>query len=106
MLHYYKLRDILVTQAAVLSAMLDYAKTVGTTRGSSLCYDKNGALCEGLEECFRFTPDDGASRVSIQQTVWSGDAFVCTHRPVRPLPANEDFFENVWRRYREDKNIY
>ncbi|QOR70117.1 FAD-binding protein [Ruania alkalisoli] len=27
-------------------------------------------------------------------------------RPVRPLPADDDFFENVWKAYREDGNIH
>jgi len=25
---------------------------------------------------------------------------------VRPMPADDDVFETVWRRYREDQNIY
>jgi len=25
---------------------------------------------------------------------------------VRPIPQEDDFFENVWRGYRENKNIY
>ncbi|WP_159621731.1 FAD-binding protein [Ruania rhizosphaerae] len=27
-------------------------------------------------------------------------------RPVRPLPTDDDFFENVWKAYREDGNIH
>ena len=27
-------------------------------------------------------------------------------RPVRPIPADDDFFENVWREYREHGNVY
>ena len=29
-----------------------------------------------------------------------------TTRQVRPLPEGGGFFENVWREYRETKNIY
>ena len=34
-------------------------------------------------------------------------AGVCdfTWRPVRPIPEDDDFFENVWRSYRENRNI-
>ena len=28
-----------------------------------------------------------------------------TWRPVRPIPEDDDFFENVWRSYRENRNI-
>ena len=28
-----------------------------------------------------------------------------TWRPVRPIPEEDDFFENVWREYREDGGV-
>lgn len=37
---------------------------------------------------------DGAGRVGFE---W---------RPVRPIPEDDDFFENVWREFREHRNIY
>ena len=97
---------ILYTQQAVLSAMIDYAKTVGDTRGSSLYFDQNGELRQGLEEIFRFSEENGNSRNRVQETCLCGDKFVCNWRNVRPIPQNDDFFENVWRKYRENKNIY
>lgn len=103
---YYKLRDILITQQAVLTAMIDYAETVGDTRGSSLYYDSNGCLRSGLEEQFRFTEESGITREKIQETWLEGSDCVCKWRPVRPLPTEEGFFENVWRSYRENKNVF
>ncbi|MBQ9859086.1 MAG: FAD-binding protein [Clostridia bacterium] len=103
---YYKLRDILVTQSAVLTAMLDYAAVVGDTRGSALYFDKDGSLRQGLEEMFRFTEEDGSTKGRIQETCRDGDGFVCSWRPVRPIPEGEIFFENVWRGYRENGNVY
>ncbi|MBR7133714.1 MAG: FAD-binding protein [Clostridia bacterium] len=102
---YYKLKDILYTQSAVLTAMIDYAETVGDTRGSSLCFDKNGMLRKGLEEIFRFTEEKGNTRSKIQETVITENGFKSFWRSVRPIPQNDDFFENVWRQYRENKNI-
>ncbi len=103
---YYKLKDILYTQSAVITAMIDYADTVGDTRGSSLYFDQNGSLREGLEEIFRFTEENGNTRNKVQETVLSGDGFECSWREVRPIPENNDFFENIWRSYRENKNIF
>ena len=103
---YYKLKDILYTQKAIVTAMIHYAETVGDTRGSSLCTDQNGSLREGLEEIFRFTVENGETRGKIQETVLCGDDFKCNWRDVRPIPENNDFFENIWRGYRENKNIY
>jgi len=103
---YYKYKDILYTQKAVLTAMIDYSETAEGTRGSSLCFDKNGKLRNGLEEFFRFTEEKGGSNTRVQELVMSGDNFVCTWRDVRPIPENKDFFENIWRQYRENKNIF
>ncbi len=103
---YYKLRDTLVTQEAVLTAMIDYAEKVGDTRGSALYFDEKGALRAGLPELFRFAEEDGTSRNKVQETLWNGEDFACNWRSVRPIPADEDFFENIWRTYRENKNIY
>ncbi len=103
---YYKLKDILYTQKAIVTAMIDYAETVGDTRGSSLCTDQNGSLREGLEEIFRFTEESGETRGKVQETELCGDDFKCSWRNVRPIPENNDFFENIWRGYRENKNIY
>ncbi len=103
---YYKLKDILYTQAAVLSAMIDYSEVMGDTRGSSLYFDSDGFLRKGLEELFRFTAEKGHSRTKVQEVVLSGDSFVCNWRDVRTIPENDDFFENIWRSFRENKNIY
>ncbi len=103
---YYKLRDTLVTQEAVLTAMINYVDKVGDTRGSALYFDEQGALREGLPELFRFMEENGETRSKVQETRLIGDGFECRWRPVRPIPADEDFFENIWRTYRENKNIY
>ena len=100
------MKDILITQSAVLTALIDYAETVGDTRGSALNYDAAGALREGLEECFRFTGEKGDARQMVQETLPTESGFTCRWRSVRPIPQNDDFFENVWRSYRENRNIF
>lgn len=103
---FYRLKDILITQEAVLTSMIDYAKTVGRTRGSALYYDECGTLREGLEEIFRFSPDNGNMNNKVQETLYDGYGFRTFWRDVRPIPEGDDFFENVWRGYRHNKNIY
>lgn len=102
----YKLRDQLLTQYAVLTAMADFSETVGATRGSALYCDQNGQLRQGLDELFRFRPETVGTAGKIQQVRYADGICTAFWRPVRPLPADEDFFENVWRQYRENKNIY
>ena len=102
----YQLRDILETQRATLFAMLDFARTVSKTRGSALYHDETGMLREGLEECFRFIPCSHAVEDQIQEVALDKERIRAIHRPVRPLPDSDDVFETVWRRFREDGNIY
>ena len=103
---YYKLKDILYTQNAVLTAMIDYSETVGDTRGSSLCFDEDGELRDGLEEIFRFTQENGDTRSKVQEIRLTDDGFVSAWRDIRPIPQNDDFFENIWRSFRVNRNIY
>jgi succinate dehydrogenase/fumarate reductase flavoprotein subunit len=106
MYRYYTLRDLLITQSAVLTAMLDYAHTNADTRGSALCYHERGELREGLEDMFRFVTEKGNTRDKVQQIFLTENGFACSIRPVRPIPQDDDFFENVWRVYRENGNVY
>ena len=102
----YRLRDILVTQGAVLSAMIDFSKTVGVTRGSSLYTAPEGELREGLEELFRLTTDGDNFAGQIQETYLEGNTYVNRYRPVRPIPTEDAAFETIWQSYRECGNIY
>lgn len=102
----YRLKDLLTVQYAMLCTMEDFSRTVGTTRGSALFYDKGGCLRDGLEECFRFRPDTGTASRKIQQIRLTDSGCQILWRPVRPIPEDTDVFETVWRQYRENQNIY
>jgi hypothetical protein len=59
-----------------------------------------------LPEIFRFSLEDGLGDV-VQESDWSGGGDPRFEwRPVRPIPEDDEFFENVWRHYRDDKNVY
>lgn len=98
----FKLRDILLTQAAVLTCAAD----MNISRGSAIYTDENGKLRKGLDEIFRFSSAQTNAADRIQQIKFDGDRFEILWRDVRPLPEDNDFFENVWRSYRENKNIF
>jgi succinate dehydrogenase/fumarate reductase flavoprotein subunit len=104
----YRLWDQLVAQAVYLYAMVNYADKGGGSRGSALYTDPAGALPQGagaLPEIFRHRQDAGALARRIQEVTLNPRAGGCAARwrDVEPPPevAAEDFFENVWRRYRE-----
>ncbi|MGV8850500.1 MAG: FAD-binding protein [Propionibacteriaceae bacterium] len=110
----FLIRDILTSQYVYLSAMASYLDHGGRSRGSVLYTDGAGGLPlageDGpeldLPEVFRFTLEDGLTDV-IQESVWEGSGEPAFEwRPVRPIPEDDEFFENVWRHYRDDKNVY
>ena len=102
----YLLRDHLLVQEMMLRAMLDYSKVIRGTRGSALYSDAEGVLRQGLDEQFRFSLDVTESHKMIQQIRKYKDSYEIIWRPVRPIPEGQDFFENIWRQYRLNKNIY
>ena len=42
----------------------------------------------------------------VQEVVLTEDGFSVRERAVRPIPKENSFFENVWRGYREHRNVY
>jgi len=60
-----------------------------------------------LPDAFRFTPDGGALDAQVQEVALVPGPVgqvEATWRPVRPIPADDGFFENVWREFRTDGN--
>lgn len=102
----YRLFDILTSQYVYLSAMTDYVKHGGKSRGSALYSDKSGKKTyDFLPDIFNFTIDDGSKNNQIQEVLYQNKECICTWRQVRPLPMEDNFFETVWREYRENGNI-
>lgn len=103
----YRFYDMLLSQYVYLSAMRNYMENGGKSRGSALYYDVTGEKPHPLlGEVFRFAPDDGAKRDMVQEVLYSNGNCSFTWRKVREIPKEDDFFENVWKRYRENRNIY
>ncbi len=91
-----RLRDIVTVQRVMLEAMLDFYKTVGTSRGSAF-YFKG--------ELDSFKPEDRAFRDRIQEVRLCDGKAVVNWRHVREIPSENEPFETVWREYRIDKNV-
>lgn len=105
---FFRLRDVLISQIMYLSAMKDYAEQGRESRGSALYTDlENGRKpYPELPEEFTFTLDDGSRGNLIQEISWNDGECGAVWRTVRPIPEDDDFFENVWRTYRENGNVY
>ena len=102
----YRLRDMLLSQHAYLTAMADYTAHGGKSRGSALYTDLTGSVkpFTQLPDTFTFALDETES--PLIQELWFEDGTCRTAwRAPRPIPEDDDFFENVWRSYRETGNI-
>ena len=102
----YRLRDMLLSQRAYLTAMTDYTAHGGKSRGSALYTDLTGGTKPfgQLPDTFTFALDE--TEAPLIQELWFEDGTCKTDwRAPRPIPEDDDFFENVWRSYRETGNI-
>ena len=102
----YRLRDMLLSQRAYLTAMADYTAHGGKSRGSALYTDLTGGVkpFAQLPDTFTFALDDTEAPL-IQELWFEDDTCRTDWRAPRPIPEDDDFFENVWRSYRETGNI-
>lgn len=102
----YILQDTLTVQAAVLAAMIDFAKKNSFSRGSALYTDENGDAPMGLEDIFFYSlPEKDSHKRVIQSVELRGVDFLCSRRFVRKMPPEEDCFEKVWSDYRERNGL-
>jgi len=103
----FRLRDMLISQFVYLSAMKDYVDHQGRSRGSALYTDLSGQKPDPrLPEEFTFCLDDGSSADLIQEVSYRNGKVQFEWRKVRTIPEDDNFFENVWRQFRENQNIY
>lgn len=103
----YRLRDTLISQYVYLSAMEYYIKNGGKSRGSYICCDPGGVLRAGVSEEFRFSsPQEGDTGNTIEEITCQDGTCTVEERPARAIPEAGGFFENVWRCYRRNQNIY
>lgn len=101
----FRLRDMLICQMAYLCAMVDYAKNNGKSRGSALYYDPKGKKpFKSLPKQFTYSLEDDENP-SVQEVELQGNSCHISWRSVRPIPQEDNFFENVWRSFRENGNV-
>lgn len=99
--HALRNRDILITRAAALRAMCLLHEEIGSCGAGMLCAD-GGQTLPGAPEGYRMQPGSGAVLDRHTAVSMTGEAaFEARFTPVRPIPKTDDWFENVWREYRQ-----
>ncbi len=105
----FRAADLCLTHVVYLEAIQAYLEAGGGSRGSALVLDPAGQLpCAGLEEAWRFKRNEPGLPVDREiLEVWldAEDRVNVRWVPVRPLPQDEGWFEQVWREYRDGNVI-
>lgn len=98
--------DLLIAQQVYAAAMEDYIAGGGGSRGSCIVHDENGACnVPGLSDALKFTPDNGRFSGKVQEIRYLPSGCEIYWSAVRPIPDNDDWFENVWRDYLNDEIV-
>jgi succinate dehydrogenase/fumarate reductase flavoprotein subunit len=100
----FRIRDMLITQFVYLFSIKEYILKGGKSRGSYLIGDNSGKLpVSGLSEEFRYSLDNGdlMKQVCVINLEKENGKFSCIAgwKPVRPIPDEDNWFENVWNEY-------
>ncbi len=105
----FKNLDLCLTHALYLEAIAEYLARGGKSRGSYLVMDPEGEPpCEALGEEWRFslTPESAWVNDHICEVFLDGSGNpVKRWVPVRPIPEEEAWFENVWNEFLRDEVI-
>ena len=102
----FRLRDNLIAQKCFAQSMLDYVQQGGKSRGSAICHDNGGIHPYGfLPPEFTYFLDDGSKDSLVQEMSYKDGKCSFNWRKVRPIPHEDDFFENVWRSFRKNGNV-
>lgn len=102
--HAFKNRDLLTTQYVYLNAVKEYVQRGGKSRGSFIIKDNNGDMVVPELEDFRFSLDEGqlSGWACEIELVKEDNDLKCLvdWKPARPIPEQDNWFENVWNNYR------
>ncbi len=98
--------DLLLAQYVYLNAIAGYISEHGRSRGSYLIHDSEGELPhDNLPGTFRFSLDDGTMSDRIQVVSYEDGTCTCEWEPVRPIPEEKSWFENVWNDFLKGRVI-
>ena len=86
----FELRNVLLTAKAMLESAMDYMENGGKNRAS--------ALYEGR--------DVETEIPAIQEVILKDGALEISRRAPRPILTSDDPFDEIWKSYRRNKNVY
>lgn len=94
-----KLRDQLITEQAVLDAMLRAADLYGSVGAGLVCDEGGERVLEGLP--IRVKPAIPQKDNTVLETCKTGNSFASETIAARPMPQGEQWFEKAWGAFRQ-----
>lgn len=104
----FRIYDMIITQIACLSAILEYINKGGDSRGSYLVSKDNGSYEIKIEDkVLKFSLENDFKEKICETVVKANKEIKVSHNwvDVRPIPEYDSWFENAWKEFRE-KEIY
>ena len=97
--------DMLLSQYTYLSAMLEYAEKNGQSRGSYLIVEEGGNFSFSHSALqFSYAIDQKLdNQICVTRFDKVSEAVTHIWEPVRPIPTEDAWFENIWADYRSGK---
>ncbi len=103
LLEYFQARQLCLTQIAVLQSIVAYLKRSGGSRGSYLVLDEQGEPISAKLNEWKYRPERLELRdYTLEYTFFDGK-HTTAWVPVREIPKDDFWFENVWQDYLEKK---
>ena len=104
----FLLRDMILSQQLYLFAMKDYVEHGGKSRGSAVyCQPmKDADTQKNIFHTFYYEADKGEKGDIIQEVYLKNGNPFSRYRSVNPIPEDKEAFEKVWKKYRENGNVY
>jgi len=103
---YFQNRQLCLTQLAVLKSIDAYLSRGGGSRGSYLVLDEEGEkVSDELGDKWRFRPELKELRKFILEYQYKDGLHRTNWVPVREIPEDNFWFENVWKSFL-NKDIY
>jgi len=98
------MQETLLCQRVYVEAMLDYLEQGGKSRGSAMYIDPQGHVIQNLPSFYRFQLDGEEHAEDVQEVQIVHGKTRISWRKIRPIPAEDESFEKVWKAYRERQN--
>lgn len=100
LVEFFQDRQLCLMHLAVLTGIDAYLQRGGGSRGSYLVLAGDGEELLPQLGSWRAVGEDQRLRGQIQQLRFDGERFHVEWVPVRPIPQDDFWFENVWNEYR------